>query len=653
MINLKKFNKLNRFPLGAIKADGFLKEQLLLGKDGIAGHLYELEPGMIHDPFINKTYVEQWGDGDQSGWGAEISGNYWTGYIQHAFTLGDEEMIKIATDWVDTMIKKQKPDGYLGTYYEDDAKIFEDYNAWGTACAMRGLLAFYEATGRKDVLEAVHKCMLWFCDTWAGDNKTSYGGPFIVGILVFCYMHTGDERLIKFAEEYEEYLCNHDIFSNSYKAFLEGEFHYYSNHTAGLGSAVRRPALLYSVTGNTDYLKASERIIKQVREHSVLHSGAPVSSFEYLGPVTSNAEAEYCSFAFFNASYSYMSYITGEAKYGDYMEEIFYNAAQGARKKDEKAIAYLSAPNQIYATCHSSTDGAANDMQAYAPCYPTSCCPVNAVAVVPEFIRGMMLYDDNENIYMTAYGPCNLKYKDIIIKEETLYPFRNSVKFVIDADKEFSVFLKIPTWAKGYKITLNENIINSEKNKNGYAEISNKWNIGDILEITFETEVEVIRLDDSDGSSKYPIAFKYGSLLFSYHIPEEWRAYPGHPTTPLPDGWNWWNVFPEFKEPEDGDPHDNIGRRRNAYSWNIAVDENIKSENISVEFTDDSGYAWSNPKIKLHTTCYKAPYLCATYPLKTLEPFGKRQYITHEMPLTLVPYGCTNLRISYFPIADI
>ena len=39
-----------------------------------------------------------WGNGDQSGWGAEISGNYWSGYIQFAWTLGDAEMIRTALD---------------------------------------------------------------------------------------------------------------------------------------------------------------------------------------------------------------------------------------------------------------------------------------------------------------------------------------------------------------------------------------------------------------------------------------------------------------------------------------------------------------------------------------------------------------------------
>ena len=93
---MKIYSKLKRFPLGSIHAEGFLKEQMLIGKDGICGHLHELEPQMIADPYVNRTYVEAWDKVAQLGWGGEISANYWTGYIQYAFTLNDEEMIKTA-----------------------------------------------------------------------------------------------------------------------------------------------------------------------------------------------------------------------------------------------------------------------------------------------------------------------------------------------------------------------------------------------------------------------------------------------------------------------------------------------------------------------------------------------------------------------------
>lgn len=43
---MKTYQKLNRFPLGAIHAEGFLKQQMEIGKNGMTGHLYELEPDM-------------------------------------------------------------------------------------------------------------------------------------------------------------------------------------------------------------------------------------------------------------------------------------------------------------------------------------------------------------------------------------------------------------------------------------------------------------------------------------------------------------------------------------------------------------------------------------------------------------------------------
>ncbi len=167
------YNKLKAFPLGAIKAKGFLKDQLERNKEGMGGNLDILEPGMIADPFVSRTYVESWGNGDQAGWGAEISRNYWSGLIELAFSLDDNKLIQKSTNWVNAVLKNQRSDGYLGTYIWENDDIYDDYNAWGTSCAMRGLIAFYEATKRKDVLNAVHKCLLWFCDNWSGDKKTA------------------------------------------------------------------------------------------------------------------------------------------------------------------------------------------------------------------------------------------------------------------------------------------------------------------------------------------------------------------------------------------------------------------------------------------------------------------------------------------------
>ena len=50
---MKRFQKLDKFPLGSIRAKGFLRDQMLIGKDGMAGRLYEIEPEMIYHPFVD------------------------------------------------------------------------------------------------------------------------------------------------------------------------------------------------------------------------------------------------------------------------------------------------------------------------------------------------------------------------------------------------------------------------------------------------------------------------------------------------------------------------------------------------------------------------------------------------------------------------
>ena len=96
-----------------------------------------------------------------------------------------------------------------------------------------------------------------------------------------------------------------------------------------------------------------------------------------------------------------------------------------------------------------------------------------------------------------------------------------------------------------------------------------------------------------------------------------------------------------------------MGRRRDAFNWNVALDETLTAADVTVEEVEGEGYVWEQPRILLHTHCYKAPYACCTYPRKTYEPFGDRQHVTERLPLTLVPYGCTNLRVTYFPRADL
>ena len=101
---VKTYNKFSKLPLGAITPKGWLLEQLQRNKDGFGGHMDELEPDLLGTPWINyKTitwtpFLGKVVDWAACGWGGELSGLYWTGLVQLAFTLQDPELIEKATD---------------------------------------------------------------------------------------------------------------------------------------------------------------------------------------------------------------------------------------------------------------------------------------------------------------------------------------------------------------------------------------------------------------------------------------------------------------------------------------------------------------------------------------------------------------------------
>lgn len=646
----KTFRKLNRLPLGAINPEGWLAEQLRRNADGMGGHLDELEPKMIATPYTTRETFEGWGRDRAPGWGAEISGNYWWGLIELAFTLNDPALIEKADRWVEAVLINRREDGYLGTYVDGD-DFFDDYNAWGTSCGMNALLAYYDATGRKDVLDAVYHCMLWFCENWAGDRKTRYGGITITECMIRCYEETGDRRLLDFCLDYYRFLSENDLFSSSLEEMLSDKLRYNSNHGAGFVNHMDNPALLYACTGDVTYLEASINSWRKAKAKVVQAHGGVTCESEYLAPLGSIVETEYCAFTMSNKSLANLAMITGEATYADDMERIVFNGAQGARKKDERAMAYLSSPNQIYATTGSSY--AVNAHQVYAPCVPVACCAVNSVRILPEFIRNIAL-EDGSRLYLSVYAPSTIRYKDLVVHVETNYPFEDTVRIRFSGEGRIPLCFRIPGWCSEPKAALNGNIADLFHNDNGYANLAGdpEFGDGDCITLRFPMAVNVYNINDSDRLNLQPLVVEYGPLLFSLPVPEQWNAFPGYPATPLPEGWNWFNVT-AIIPPSGLDVYDDMGMRKHLISWNVALDEALSASDVKVVHSDTAGYVWENPPVRLELTGYKAPYLFPPYPSRTLDPHTENGYaeITGKCPLTLVPYGCTALRITYFPRA--
>lgn len=649
-MQIKTFGKLKKLPLGSIHAEGWLKEQMERNRDGMGGHMDELEHDMLWGPYTEHTGCKRWREDLRAGWGAELSGHYWYGVILLAFGLNDEWLKKKAENWVNAVLAAQRPDGYIGAYTENDNQM-DDFHAWGTGCGMKAMLAYYEATGREDVFDAVYKTMLWFCKNWDGKNKTRYAGINLTETMSYVYMLTGDERLMTWINDYVEFLNRNDLYLISRNAYLSDDIIYASEHAAGYCSKLCDYAAIYKAGGDKLNLQAAENGMKKAAAKVLHRTGALSCYAEYLAPIASYTEIEYCTITYWQAAMIHLAEATGDPKYLDYVERVTFNAAQGARKKDEKAIAYLSSPNQIFANKNSSY--ATPGMHVYTPCYPTACCPVNSVIQMPDFLRSAALAGE-DGLYLSAYMPATIRYEGYTLKEETRYPFRDTVEFTFCAEKavETTLHFRIPGWCKNPEFTVNGETVGCTAKAGEYFALSRLWQDGDNVTLRLPMQVDISRVDDGDMSGRYPMAIEYGPLVFSLPIPEIWKETESNSYTELPEGWGWWSVSPVFPEDPHGDGYEREGLKKFNIAWNRAMDENLKPEDVKIEFCD-GGYVWENPQIKLRLPGYRALFAYPPYMKKTIDTYYAPIDVHEELEMELVPYGCTNLRITYIPRAKL
>jgi hypothetical protein len=325
-------------PLSAVKASGWLENQLLLQKNGLTGNMY------LFNEYNEAT--SRW-LGAASGEAWERGPYYMRGLVALAFALDDPQLKTQAMKWINSVLDSQKNDGSFGPVSTGDW--------WPAMPVMVALRDYYEYTvytGSPDerVIDFLtnyfrfqaenlpsHRLNNW-ADERGGDNIDAV---FWLYNRLYSSAKPGDtEWLLALGNTLKSQTADWTARYNTSTARY---------HVVNTSQGLKMPAVWYQYSKNSaDRNAAANGIYNWSIDHGRI-DGLP-NADEGARDNRSTRGTETCGIVENLYSMQINERILGEAWIGDYIEKIAYNALPAATTPDSTGYSYYVLQNQVLAT---------------------------------------------------------------------------------------------------------------------------------------------------------------------------------------------------------------------------------------------------------------------------------------------------------------
>ncbi len=532
---------------GNIKPTGWIETQMQNDINGFVGNLDNLVPSLFNQAIYSSDRLQKHsktfdlgnlksgdaeGDDQYKWWNSETQSNWWDGFIRNTLLLNDLQGIEKVKNYISQIIKTQDQDGYLGIYDKELRYNFNSENGelWAKTTLLRGLLAYYEYSKDETILASIKKAVENVMQNYpinasspfnsgTGFNGGVSHGLTFTDILDRMYFHTKNPNYL----EYATFLYND--YSKTYQSECDAQLPNIFNPNYKLKShgvhtfEHLRPIIVANYFSDDVVLKNALDIYLSRIENATTITGGAIGD-EWIAGRTADATNtgyEYCSLQELLDSYALLFQKSGNAKYGDAIENIFFNAAQGARNPKHSCIAYLKTDNSFEMNGTKNGEIEPDRKQTrykYSPAHQdvAVCCSPNAGRITPYFVQNSWMKKDENTLVATLLLPnsvtTTVNNTNIIIENKTEYPYNNTFKFKIQLKNptSFNLMIRKPNWVM--------NIVTNEKYiiENDFIIIQRNFKQNDEVIIKFETEVKI---NTDKNNQNY---FSYGALVYALPI---------------------------------------------------------------------------------------------------------------------------------------
>ena len=322
--------------------------------------------------------------------------------------------------------------------------------------------------------------------------------------LFLAWQRTGNSRYLDMAKRY---LFNEEYFEPLARGenVLPGR-HAYS-HVNALSSAARA----YIVLGEPKYFHAAKNGFTMVEEQSFATGGwGPDEHFvvpgsgklgDSLNKTHASFETPCGSYAHFKIS-RYLLRMTKDSHLGDSMERVMYNTVLGAKpiQPDGSAFYYSDYNFLGHKVYHQDK-------------WP--CCSGTLPQIAADY-RISAYFRDDRNIYVNLYVPSTVTWNQAgrryVLRQTTEYPYESYIRLdmTTSSPNAFSVFLRIPQWADGARLTTNGMRDSRTLKAGAFAELHRDWKTGDRIELELPLKM---RLEAVDKQHPETVALLSGPLV--------------------------------------------------------------------------------------------------------------------------------------------
>jgi uncharacterized protein len=257
--------------------------------------------------------------------------------------------------------------------------------------------------------------------------------------------------------------------------------------------------------------------------------------------------------------------------------------------------------------------------------YPL-CCTAVANRLLPTYVKNMWMATQDNGLAATCYGPCKVSalaadHVPVELTCKTEYPFNESIEIAVKPAKEaaFPLMLRVPGWCKNAEVRVNDSPLKESPDANGFVRVERTWKAGDKIVLAFPMSPRVDTGKDANAGGAPYATVSYGPLLFAL-------------------------ALPDTKDANTPDP---------AAKWQYALDAAVNQPGaVTVAERRPMPAKWDWPldcpvKLRVNAVAFDwKPTMEKPLPAEPVAGQGAPE------PITLVPYGCTKLRVSMFPVTQ-